>query len=506
VRCAPPELKTITEAFSQKALILTDSNEWMTTGEVSIFPDEDNNSPTIHASLRTLALWPRLGISERPALGRTIEWLKSLEDGAKLDAAGLRRVRAAIQREPFRIWNECGHWPSLESTWEPITTFQFRLTMQGLMKWGELAPAIRRATANLQMLPVETSQAAPFSQIRDLGDAVELRVTRFVEDAGTSRPTEWLTELAAGLCRVMSPLTEDTGRLRSVARRLYVTRWYPFRLLEVTPYVDGVPAGESFTPKTLWQEHRLYVGNYSSARIHKELADELSRPFALPAISEAIAACIDRDRDFVSEYLNSHFNLDPNLSLSALDSEKAKPPLAPHPDGGQTDGEQEHDQTEGDVPEPEATTEPGEHPTEDTDGVTEPQGTKPKPPAPREPTLIERYARQRGFRWHDTEKACVHPDGRSIQKSETPFNWEEHAADGSVVRRLWVSDQKLSTGIEIAAELWSLISQKPGETGIVVGGDDHSPFPLTGQEILELKDSKQITLFPSRYRLVEAEE
>ena len=83
----------------------------------------------------------------------------------------------------------------------------------------------------------------------------------------------------------MLSLAEDTGRVRNVARRLYVTRWQSFRLLEVTPYVDGVPAGELFTPKTLWQEHSLYVGNYSSARIHKELADELSRPFALPAIS-----------------------------------------------------------------------------------------------------------------------------------------------------------------------------------------------------------------------------
>lgn len=505
LRCRPEELETIIEAFQEKALILTTTGEWAMSHEVSIFPEDGEDSPTVHPSFRNLGLWPRVDVSERPALERTIEWLKSLKSGTKLDAAGLRRVRAAIQREPFRIWNECGHWPSLESTWEPVTTFQFRLTMQGLMKWGELSPAIRRGTADLRNLAVEQTQTTPFSQICDLGDAVELRVTKFVEDDGKTRPTEWLEELATGLCRIMLPIADDTGRVRNVARRLYVTRWHPFRLLEVTPYVDGVPAGESFTPKTLWQEHSLYVGNYSSARIHKELADELSRPFALPAISEAIAACIDRNREFVSEYLNSHFNLDPNLSLSGLDAEKAKAAAVPQPDGGQTDGEQKHDQTEGDLPEPDATAEPGEQPTEDTGGVTEPQEAKPRPPVPREPTLIERYARQRGFRWHDAEKAYVHPDGRSIQKSETPFNWEEHAADGNVVRRLWVSDQKLSAGIEIAADLWSLISQKPDETGVIIAADDHSPFPLTGQEILELKDSKQITLFPSRYRIVESQ-
>src|SRR5208283_5832162 len=96
VRCAPAQLNPITEAFSQKAIILTEAGEWMTSGEVSIFPDEDNNSPTVHASLRNFSLWPRIGVSERPALERTIEWLKSLESGAKLDATAAKRVRSPV--------------------------------------------------------------------------------------------------------------------------------------------------------------------------------------------------------------------------------------------------------------------------------------------------------------------------------------------------------------------------------------------------------------------------
>ena len=38
VRCAPAELSPIKEAFNQKAIILTESGEWMSAGELSIFP------------------------------------------------------------------------------------------------------------------------------------------------------------------------------------------------------------------------------------------------------------------------------------------------------------------------------------------------------------------------------------------------------------------------------------------------------------------------------------
>jgi len=86
----------------------------LTAGEVSIFPDEDNGSPSIHTSLRNLGFWLRIGVSERPALERTIEWLNSLESGAKLDAAAAKRVRTALQRDPVRIWTECQHWLSAQ--------------------------------------------------------------------------------------------------------------------------------------------------------------------------------------------------------------------------------------------------------------------------------------------------------------------------------------------------------------------------------------------------------
>jgi hypothetical protein len=90
-----------------------------------------------------------------------------------------------------------------------------------------------------------------------------------------------------------------------------------------------------------------------------------------------------------------------------------------------------------------------------------------------------------------------------MEKAESPFNWQEHDSEGELVARLWVTEQKLGNGVEIAAELWALFGQHSDATTLVVVGDDHSPCALTGQELMQLKESRQITLHPARYRIVE---
>jgi len=516
VRCTPAELSPITEAFSQKTIILTEAGEWLSSGELSIFPDEDNSSPSIHTSLRNLGLWLRIGVSERPALERTIEWLNSLETGSRLDAAAAKRVRAALQRDPVRIWNECQHWLTLDSTWVAVEKLNYRLTMQSLMKWGELFPAIKSATANLQMLSVDVAQLPPFLAIRNLGDAVEFRVTKFVEAPQVGGSKEWLAALALGLCRVKFSNDEETHRIRTVAQRLHQTAWSTFVHLDVTPYVENAPAGEPFTPKVLWQDARLYVASQSTVRIYKDLADELARPFDHKQVTDAIAACIDRTPEFVAEYLEAHFELDAQPELPAP---PAEPPAETRPASDESTqaikpGQEVPETAPTDAPAEDAENPPlaGGDGDANADAEAKPE-SKPdeteeeelKPPTQPKLSLIEIYAKQRGFRFHAAEKCFTHDDGRWIEKSESPFNWEERAAGGELVSRMWVSDQKLANGIEIAAELWTLMGQQPGSTLMVVVGDDHAPCALTGQELLELKDSRQITLHPARYRIVETQ-
>jgi hypothetical protein len=400
---------------------------------------------------------------------------------------------------------------TLDSTWVTIADLKYRLTMQSLKKLGELFPAIKGATANLQMLSLEAAQFPPFAFIPNLGDVVEFRVTRFVPCSNTGGPKEWLPALALGLCRVKLSSDEETHRIRSIAQRLHQTEWNTFAHLDVTPYVEGAPAGEPFTPKVLWQDAKLYVASQSTVRLYKELADELARPFNDNQIANAIAACIDRTPEFVAEYLEAHFILDAQLELPAPATEPTgqaetatKESAAPIGEtGAQSDGA-------GDAVDAAAPAEGGAAADDgsdagDGDDEQEIAGEKEesKQPTPPKPSLIEIYAKQRGFRFHATEKCFTHPNGRWIEKSEGPFNWEERSPGGELFSRMWVTDQKLANGVEIAAELWSLIGQQPDTTMMIVVGDDHAPCALTGQELLDLKDSRQITLHPARYRIVE---
>jgi hypothetical protein len=498
MRCGPAELSPIRDAFSHRAIILAESGEWMTAAEVSIYPDEDGKSPSVHSSLRGLSLWLRVGVSERPAFERTLEWLKSLKTGESLDATAARRVRVAIQRDSVRIWMECGHWLSLDSTWERTDTLKFRVTMQSLVKWGDLFPAIKRATAGLQTLSAELTQRAPFASIPDLSEVVEFRVTRFdqEEDAG-DQSRKWLPALAEALSRVRLPNEDETVRIRSIAARLLNTGWFTFTRLDVTPYVEGTPAGGPFNPKVLWQDVYLYVTTGAMVDVFRELADELARPFSHTQISNAVAACIDRTPAFVAGYFASNFELDAPIQVQPV-------PTVPAPVAA-TNGASEPEPI---VPVAEFDYAPEANGAENVPPAPEEKGVAPdleasKPSQPANLALIDLYAKQRGFRWVPSKGRFVHPAGFWIEKDHGIFNWVEYRSDGTVSVRIWATDQRLENGVEVAAELWGLSIREPSSTALLIPGIDDTPCFLTGQSLLKLKDEQKIVILPSRFRIKE---
>jgi hypothetical protein len=508
-RCAPGELKSLAEAFAKRALILTESGAWVSSGEISVFSDEDKIAPAIHHAFQRLPMWPRLGVPERPAFERSLGWLQSLPSGGRIDAALSARVRSILQREPRRVWLECKHWLSLDQTWEPTTRLVNGQTMQNLGRWEGLAPAVKRATADLRMLPELVCEQSPFAELRDLQEIVEFRVTDF-RPAGVNGLRTWIGGLADGLCRVKFSDEERMERVRLAARRLANTAWKGFSLLEVTPYVDGTPSGAPSFPRVLWQETELYVtGSVSVAKLHRDLADELSRPFADRSVAEAISACIERSPDYIAEYLADQFELEERATIKVSEPEQTdsgKSGSAPS-DAGETPPDKSG---EDQVAEEPPTEDESDNDTPDDDDLGdevdhEKDEKKPgKPAGPPEPTLIEAYTKQRGFRWQNSNGRFVHPDGRWLEKAKSPFNWIEHRADGTVAARIWVSDQRLANGIEVAAELWGLAIREPTTTAIVIHGNDHTPCFLSAQSLLRLKDEQKIAILPSRFRIVEA--
>jgi hypothetical protein len=501
-RCSSVDRATLQDLFRHKPLILAADNTWETSGELSIFPGEDepgDGAAIVHPAFQSLSMWPRLSVAERPSTAKALDWLQTLESGQKLDGATFTRVRRALSRDAQRIWEECGHWLSLDSTWEPVERFVHRLTLQALSKSANLSPSVRQTVADLRPIPTYLCGLLPFVKLTDLGEAVEYRVTR-VEAAANARPVPaWLAVLAAGLRRIKLADADKQVRVRKSATRLSQSSWHSVTALEVTPYIANTPAGVSAPEKVVWSGQDVYVTAGSPGRLHRLLVEELSRPFEQNDISNAFGSCAERTPDFVEDYLIEHFMLD-EIELPLPDASDSEPlSNIEHEVRPPTDFPEDDLQ-----PIPTSTLPIDDTPenvgTNPEDSRPE-QAPAPKPrPAP-EPSLFDRYAVSKGFK--ASGNGYTHPNGFMIVKSAAPFDWELVNAKGERVRRYWTTKETLEKGIEVDAELWNLTRQAPDQTSWVVANGAGTPSALSGKELMAKTGDEFLLLFPSRYRLLQ---
>jgi hypothetical protein len=401
-----------------------------------------------------------------------------------------------------RVWDELGHWLSLDQTWEVVTTLKYRVSMRNLTSWEKLTAPTKRAAADLRMLHGEVAEEAPFTVTRPLLEAITKQVTNVETISGRARRMEWLQPLADGLCRVKLRDEAVMAKVREVARRLLNTTWQTVSRLEVTPYIDGTPVGEPLMPKVLWSDTKLYLVDLATVRLMRELKEELTRPFGVAEIMEAVADCIDRDAEFVREYLAANFELEAQAELppgeEKTDSEKEKPGSG---DSGGGEGDTEPEADEGETDE----TDDGEEdelPPEEEEGEDTPPKPE-KPTKPKEPTFMERYAKARGFRWHEADRCYTHANGARIERGEAPFSWQERVNGSDVTKRLFVAEESLARGVEIPYELWRLMEINPDSIALVLCADGGEPNEWSANELKELKDAGQIHLHQSRFILKE---
>lgn len=311
---------------------------------------------------------------------------------------------------------------------------------------------------------------------------------------------EWLRPLADGLCRVKLSDGAATAKVREVARRLLNTTWQTVSRLEVTPYIDGTPAGEPLMPKVLWSGSTLYLADQSTVRLLRELKEELTRPFGESEVMEAVADCIDRDEEFVREYLAANFELEAQAEL---------PPQEEKPDGKEEKSENGRGESEGESGEAENELEKDEGKTDETEENREEEhplkreGKPPRQEKPPKPSFMDRYAKSRGFRWHEAERCYTHANGTWIDKGEAPFNWQEHVNGSDATKRLFVAEESLARGVEIPYELWRLMEINPDAIALVLCGDTGEPNEWGASKLQELKAAGQIHLHQSRFILKE---
>jgi hypothetical protein len=509
-RCDATGIKEACQAFGNESLVLTAESQWAKASEVFLrASDEYPDAPVVHPAANNLGMWARLSVADRPTADLVLSWLKKLPSGERLEQSAVHRVRAALQRYPDQIWLTCRHWLALDNSWIPVEKLQFRLTMHSLTKWSDLFPAVKAATANLQMLDTETCDRQPFITLLDLGTAVEYRLTRRPNASGDPEPPPWLVALSRLLLRARLSDEAQTQHIRQTAAELARSAWLLFDdqdSLQVTPYVNGAPAGHPHACDVLWHERSIFVRNGRLARSFDALVAELARPFANEKVTEAMKTCIARAPDFITEYVEEHFTLEAETALpddsSESTTEVGKDEVEDKvgKEGEKTPVTAENGQ-EGVSPGSSDTYE--EH-GEEHEVHEEGDGRHRRR---RESLLFElfkRFALGSGYRWDDIRQRFVHPDGSWIERCETPFHWRRFDAAGNAVTRYWASQHCLAQGgVEIAAELWELFRRSPSTCSMILVNGEGKPWELPGPDLLQRVEDKVITLYPAKYRIRE---
>lgn len=511
--CSTSDQTSTREAFHSERLILTEDGAWETAGAVSIRSGDDGipDAAVVRVSVRDLSLWHKLDIAEHPSIERILEWLNHLPTGNRLDEKTAKRVRSLLARHPVRVWEACRRWINLDGEWVPVSDLCQAVTMQSRVPWQNLHPEHRRKTADLQFLPEEITGNSPFAELALLAHRIQERVQRGSD--GNRRPVDWLRVLAEGLRRAVFDKDEDTQRLRQIGDRLFRTVWIDADSIEIMPYIDGTPAGTARKADVVWLEQELLVTRLPNGKLARLVPEEIGKAFNRREIRSALDYAFGRVAADVTAYLEENFK------LAAPEEEGPDPegdsPAAQGGDAGApSPGEESESINENPAESPTPGPEKGsqEDPPSSEGGGDDNQGEpsqKPhrpnKPPTPKGPPLIQRYATSKGYK-PDGDR-FVHPNGHWLAKAaQSAFDWEKRSATGELLCSYWLREHCMEQDpLQLDAVIWNLLKEHPDRYALVLTNPAGNPVEWTGSHLSTLLASREITLHPATYRLVHAD-
>ncbi len=499
-QCSTSEIHELKAAFADYNLILTDKEEWAKVDEVFLDSDVDGlpGAEIVHSSLRNLSLWRKIGVVDRPNADLEIEWLKGLPSGRKPSTSQLRRVRRLMAAYPGRIWSETGHWLNLEGVWTPVESLSYSITEQSVSPWSHLFPGIKERAADFRPLSSETCQSHPFSTLPTLSEVTE---ERFQGQSGLPNPQvkPWLVTLGAGLQRIVMDEPDQTERIRMLAQRLSQTKWQVAKGLKSEPYIEGTPAGTPRPLDVLWRADLLYVQEGSAAKMARLVPQEIASSFNSQPVTEAIKLCYERSPDFVLEYLEDNFELEPPKAEDKPDSFSSQ---VVQPETREVPDDEVIKPLESGIQgavSPRKSTPQMEEDSGDDERAVIRQPTTVRSPQ-RSP--IERLAESAGFKTKGTGK-LIHPDGWILERnSGNPFPWEFKSAQGDVLRSYWTKEHCIQKEpLELDSDLWELCKQSPASYGLVLTNMSGTPVQFLGSHLVELLEQHRLVLYPAKYRL-----
>ncbi|MEQ8354151.1 MAG: hypothetical protein RH942_01325 [Kiloniellaceae bacterium] len=517
--CSTPDLNKVIQTFRIENLILSQDGTWTDAQSVFLAPDEDGvpGAAIIRAPVANLALWRKIGVRERPTVELALQWLKSLPSGRPLSPGDVHRVRELLKRYPVQIWEECEHWINLAAEWVPVVKLRYGLTMQPRIAWRHLEHWVKQQTADLQWLSAEFSRNEPFAALGSLAGQLEERFYRDPLFAGHPEPRDWLEAVGAELCRLRLDSESESSRIRGISRRLFNTRWQVTPDLEVIPYLDGVPAGKPRRAEVVWLDEVLHVDDLTKAKLAKRVPQEIEKHFEWDEIKAVLDYSFERSPADIRAYLAENYDLDPaaQIEKSNESDESQSPEQKSAGDSesyevGNDDGTSIYDQMG--VVDDSIQNADRIGPSEEKSGQEIPKlggllstgDRTSSAPRPKRPTIVERFARAKGYRKDSEDRFYSDRDGSWLGRTDgLHFPWELCNASGEVERYYWPKDHCLEREpLQLEAEVWALVDQNSDKYALILEDGHGAAVEVTGTRLRAMVDSGVLTLFPATYRIV----
>ncbi|HLI51754.1 MAG TPA: hypothetical protein VKU87_08155, partial [Thermomicrobiaceae bacterium] len=478
-RYSAEELATLRQAFQDEPLVFASNQTWQPASAVA--QRDDLGIPgimTLYPEIAALhlTLWDRIGMHEQATPNHVINWLSHLETGKRIEDKTAQAIKEALAASPREIWQRCRAWLDLTGYWRDASDLRWWAASSDAAQG--LFTNIRQQVADGRMLR-HGSITNPFQpELRQLDLVLDPRVTA-ANRTGSGTEPDWKRPLARGLLhlgtRSAGPVpnqVEDVEKRpdHEPAMRLLLSSWQPAQSIEIQPYLDGTPAGESRQRKVLWRDNEILVTG-RAPEYHDELVKALVAPFALPASRDAITACIGRSPSWIRDYLRENLGVEIDLKEPSDDELVIALPASMSPNGHLA-GSQREPLTNparvvtllGEEPDTEAIDKAEE--SEDPDEVLGGNAPKRRQELSRRAFLLN-YFQQQGFE-PSTDSTLRHPDGRTAALfNGTRFSAVVRDGRGRPMRYLWLGEGSLLEGFEIGAEAWDLLRRHAAMSSVM---------------------------------------
>lgn len=490
----------IRKILRDDALIFSEDGAWQTADSIYVTADESDapGAALIHPLANQLALWRKVGVNERPTAELAIQWLMKLPVGEKLPNADVTRIRALLGRHPLRVWNECGHWLNLSSEWVAVNRLHYAVTMQSLFQYGNFHEWVKAETANFQMLGMDFSRQAPFSELPTLASQIERRLEKPARKGG-SVDIRWLNFLGRLLTRVKLDDEVLTGKFHQQAERLINTSGIGVETILTLPYLNGKPAGLEENMPIAWVEQTLYFTRLSDAKRARLISEIIAKAFDWSEMQAILSYCYERSDVAIRSYMEENFVLEAEESVVSnkdKSKEQTKSVEGPDPVGKIPEISPDQNQTQGENKNtPLSPVEVGDEEPEKAPRELHTRTQPPKLP------LIQRFANGQGFQ-EDGLHQFRHRNGSVLIKSNGLFPWLMQDKNGTVLCYFWPKEHCLDIKpLEIPTEIWHQIEQTPKQHALLLEDRDGNPIQMPGKDLLTSKQHGKLKLYPAAYRL-----